>query len=281
MSRILLSITTIAALFVSASIANAQSTCPKNEIMIFGSAYGYSAMVCNKNGKDCAPAPSGAILFYGQKVTKTGCGDAAACDTCKTPLAKMDSAKAEKKNWVYRGRQIFLDTTNGVSKLKSLGFARVTEEKADTYFAIFEIRVAYKMNDQTKYYLTPVAIQLIGNPGIPGILEATQKMANSAPVLEVMDTKSKKTKNYNVAVQAGNHGVILQPLSVFKDQDPMPDAAGSDTKGSATKGSATKPAAGSGTKPTPAGSATKPAAGSTTKGAAGSATKPAAGSGKR
>ena len=226
MSRVLLSFATVAILFLSTSAAHGQKTvCPKKEIIIFGSSYAYSTVVCSKDGENCSEEKSAAILFYPQKVTKLGHKDAPDCNECKTAQAAMTPPKGALKNYVYRGRQIFVDTTNGISKLKSLGFARVTGDKSDTYFAVFEIRVAYTIDEKTEYYMSPVALQLIGNPGIPEISEATQKTENNQSVLEVTNAETKETMSYNIVVEAGAHGAVMQPLSAFTDKDPMPETA--------------------------------------------------------
>lgn len=235
MSRILLltlaSAVTLTVAF-STSSAYSQSECPKEEILIFGSVYGYSTSICNKSGKECSESASTTILFNRNKIRELGCADAPNCGSCasKTPMA------AAKGNFVYHGRQIFLDTTDGVSKLESLQFAMVEGDKSDTHYAVFELSVAYNLKGKDPIYFTcPIALQLPGDPAIPGPLEAANKTVEGETHLIVTDPETKKDKSYKIVESRGNQGVIKTKLMRKLDKNPVPPTAKPTTKAKPTK----------------------------------------------
>lgn len=221
MSRILL-LMLASAVALTTTTAYSQTECPKEEILIFGSVYGYTTSICNKSGKKCSDSASPTIVFHRNKVAKVGCADAPNCGTCASKLPK---AAAAKGNFVYGGRQIFLDTTDGVSKLESLQFAMVEGDKSDTHYAVFEISVVYNLEGKDPtYFACPIAMQLPGDPAIPGPLEAANKTVEGETHLIVTDPETKKEKSYKIIEAQGNHGIIKTKLLRTLDKNPVPAA---------------------------------------------------------
>lgn len=236
MSRILLSL--LVSTIALTSTTYAQSVCPNEEILIFGSAYGYTTTVCSKDGKNCGQAASSTIVFYHDKVSKTGCADAPNCDSCASKLPKSD-AKAEG-NFVYAGRQIFLDTTDGISKLDNLQFAMVEGDKSDTHYAVFEVSVVYNLKGKDPaFFACPIALQLPGDPGIPSPLRAVDKTVEGETQLIVTDDG--KETSYKIVESRGKHGVVKTKLLRTLDKNPVPPAAKPAAKRALSKPTPAKP----------------------------------------
>jgi len=230
MIRFLFSTLVAATLFFASPFAHAQQHCPKEEILIFGSAYFYSTTICNEGEKGCTQSASPIILVYPKKIEKTGCMTAPNCGYCRTEFEKGKS-DPKKPNYVYGGRQIFADTTDGVSRLKNLGFAKIQGDKSDTHFALIDIVVTYiQKGKPNKYYSTPIAFQLPGNPGIAEELEAEAKSVGGEKHLIVTDAKTKKPLSYKIVVADGKRGVVATKLAPFVATDPMPEKKKPATK---------------------------------------------------
>lgn len=225
MSRIFMALL-VAIFALICSNAGAQSVCPNQEILIFGSAYGYTTSVCAKNGKECGQSASSTIVFFPNKVTKAGCAKAPNCDSCATKLPASNGKS--KGNFVYGGRQIFLDTTNGVSQIDNLQFAMVPGDKSDTHYAIFEVSVVYSLEGKKPvYFACPIAIQLPGDPGIPDPLEGASKSVEGETRLVVKD--GEKERGFKIVEAQGNMGVVKTKLLRTLDKNPIP----ADTNASA------------------------------------------------
>jgi len=208
---------------LASTTLDAQSVCPNEEIIVFGSVYGYTTTVCDKNEKNkCVKKPSSTIVFYQSQISKPGCAKWPKCDNCQEKLPTADP-KA-KGNFIYGGRQIFLDTSNGISKLDHLSFAMIEGDKSDTHFAIFEISVVYNLDGiKPFFFAVPIAIQLPGDPGIPDPLLAANKTVDGETQLVVSD--GDKKKNYKIVESRGNYGVINTKLLRKLDKNPVPPAA--------------------------------------------------------
>jgi len=246
LSRIIFSLLSLT-IALTSTAAYAQSVCPNEEIIIFGSAYGYTTAVCNKKGKECSQSPSSTIVFYQNKIDKAGCADAPNCNTCAGKLPKSD-ARA-KGNFIYGGRQIFLDTTNGISKLEDLQFAMVQGDRSDTHYAIFEVSAIYNLKGKDPtYFACPIALQLPGDPGIPNPHSAAHKSVGGESQLIV--NEDGKEKSYKIVESRGNHGVVETKLMRTLDKNPIPPAA----KPAPAKPTQAKPSAAKSTqaKPSPA-----------------------------
>ena len=246
MSRIFLSLLVVVTFACTSNSVFAQAVCPNQEILIFGSAYGYTTTVCKKNGMDCGKTASSTIVFYNNKVSKTGCADAPNCQTCSAKLPKAD-AKA-KGNFVYSGRQIFLDTTNGVSKLDNLQFAMVEGDKSDTHYAVFEVSVVYNLEGSDPiFFACPIALQLPGDPGIPNPLKAANKTVEGETHLIVAD--GDKKKSFKIVDSRGSFGVVNTKLLRKLDKNPVPPAVVPAEKRASSE---TTPARPTPARPTPA-----------------------------
>lgn len=245
MSRIFLFFLAAAFVFASTTTVHAQALCPKEEIIIFGSAYGYTTTVCNKSGKDCSVAPSSTIVFYQNQVVNVGCARKPNCNSCATNVPQADPKASG--NFVYSGRQIFLDTTAGVSKLGNLEFAIVEGDKSDTHYAIFDISVAYLQKDKDPiYFAVPIALQLPSDPGIPGELEAANKTVEGETHLIVTDEETKKERSFKIVDSRGSYGIVKTKLLRMLEKNPVPPAPPI-----AKPGAASKPATAA-SRPTPA-----------------------------
>ena len=219
-SRILLSLLLVA-IALTSTTACGQTVCPNEEILIFGSAFGYTTTLCNKDGKKCEKTASSTIVFYHDKIAKTGCAKAPNCESCAAKLPKSD-AKA-KGNFVYGGRQIFLDTTDGVSKLGNLQFAMVEGDRSDTHYAVFEVSVVYNLEGKDPvFFACPIALQLPGDPGIPDPLSAVNKTVEGETQLIVTD--GKKETSFKIVESRGSFGVVKTKLLRTLDKNPVPPA---------------------------------------------------------
>ena len=237
MSRIFLSLLVATVAFANTTV-DAQSLCPNEEILIFGSTYGYTTVGCKKDGKECGKVASSTIVFYPNKVSNTGCADAPNCQACAAKLPKAD-AKA-KGNFVYGGRQIFLDTTNGVSKLERLQFAMVEGDKSDTHYAVFEVSVVYNLKGKDPiFFACPIALQLPSDPGIPDPLRAVNKTVEGETQLIVADG-DKKT-SFKIVESQGSFGVVNTKLLRRLDENPVPPAIVPVEKGASSKSTPARP----------------------------------------
>ena len=102
---------------------------------------------------------------------------------------------------------------------------RVEGDKSDTHYAVFEISVAYNLKGKDPiYFACPIALQLPGDPAIPGPLEAANKTVEGETHLIVTDPESKKEKSFKIVEAQGNNGIIKTKLMRTLEKNPVPPA---------------------------------------------------------
>jgi hypothetical protein len=235
MKRFCASVIVVAiALLIAPSAFGQTSVCPKDEVLQFGNLFGYSTMVCKKEGEKCGNANSDVFFFYVNRVNNLGCGFLKDCGKCRTPQTANGNLAGRPSYYRYAhnfniNRQnnvnsgVFLDSTKGISKTNGLEFAATEVNKSKTYYAIFNVSVKYQLpkSEKVEYLSCPVALQLAVKPPVTDILDAKLERTK----LKVTGTDDKETEFALILQDSSGQVYLKSDLLKRGATETIPDPA--------------------------------------------------------